>query len=50
MPLFDYYCKDCEKCYEVLVPLSKTKSKIKCPKCKKELKKIISPVYFSVKG
>jgi len=44
--LFDFWCKDCMKTYEVMIPIKKLKTKIKCPHCKKELKKIISPVYF----
>ena len=44
MPLHDYYCLDCQKVFEVLVPLKKTDDAVKCPKCRKTLKKRISPV------
>ena len=49
MPLFDFICKKCEKIFEVIVPLSYSKKKIKCPYCKKQLKKLMSPVYFKVR-
>lgn len=48
-PLHDYFCKDCLKTYEVIVPLDKDNKKVKCPHCKKKLKKLLAPVYFSMK-
>ncbi len=49
MPLYSYYCLDCEKTYEVIVPLKEYGAKVKCPKCKKELKKHIPAVHLSSK-
>ena len=49
MPLYSYICDDCEKYFEVFVPLKKRNQSIKCPHCKKKLRKIISPVYFTFK-
>lgn len=49
MPLFDYICGKCFKQYEVIVPLKDVGKKVKCPHCKKSLKKILTPVYFSIK-
>ena len=48
MPLHDYWCKNCFKMYEVIVPLKKTDEAIKCPDCKKKLKKMITRVYIKV--
>jgi putative FmdB family regulatory protein len=42
MPLQDYYCTNCAKIYEIIVPLAQTDKKIKCPNCKRVLKKHIS--------
>jgi putative FmdB family regulatory protein len=49
MPLYDFWCKDCMKTYEVILPLAKSDEKVKCPHCKKKLKRIIAPVYFTIK-
>lgn len=46
MPLYVKWCKKCEKIYEVLIPLKDYKKKVKCPHCKKELAKILTPVSF----
>ena len=43
MPLYDYYCKKCAKIHEIIVRLDKIDTKIKCPYCKKTLKKLQSP-------
>lgn len=43
MPLQDYHCKNCAKIYEIIVPLAENDKKIKCPECKKVLKKLLSP-------
>jgi len=42
MPMQDYYCKNCAKIYEILVPLAKNDEKIPCPYCKEVLIKHIS--------
>jgi len=49
MPLYNYYFLDCEKTYEVIVPLKEYGTKVECPKCKKDLKKHITPVHLSSK-
>ena len=49
MPLYEYLCENCEKYFEIIVPLKKRNKKIKCPHCKKSLTKIMSPVYFTFK-
>ncbi|MCK4328781.1 zinc ribbon domain-containing protein [candidate division WOR-3 bacterium] len=42
MPLQDYHCKQCNKIFEIIVPLSKNDKEIKCPYCKQTLRKRIS--------
>ena len=49
MPLYTFVCKECEKIYEVIVPLKDYGTKVKCPHCKKKLEMKIMPVYFTVK-
>jgi len=48
MPMYDYRCEDCDKTFEIYVPLDKLEEEIKCPYCKKPLKKEMSPVFFKV--
>jgi len=38
-PLYDYRCDKCEETYEIFVPLAKLDEKIKCPECKRLLKR-----------
>jgi len=46
MPLYSYYCIACLKTYEITIPLSRYGEKVKCPHCKRILKKAITPVYL----
>ncbi len=48
MPLYEYLCAECRKILEVIVPLEKYGQKIYCPHCKKEVKRIMSPVMFRI--
>lgn len=48
MPLFDFVCGKCLKKYEIIIPLKEMDKKVKCPHCKKELKKIMAPVFFRI--
>lgn len=43
-PLFDYYCIDCMKKYEIIVPLKKYDDIVVCPHCAKKLTRAIGPV------
>ena len=47
-PLFAYLCPKCLKGYEMMVPLEKTDKPVKCPKCKKKMRKIITPPNFRI--
>ena len=49
LPLYTYWCKKCEKLYEVMIKLKDYGTEVKCPHCKKETEKIITPVRFSIK-
>ena len=44
MSLHDYMCQHCERVFEVSVPIDKVDSQVKCPICKKPLRKRIAPV------
>lgn len=48
MPLYEYVCSRCQKLFEIIVPLDKYGKKIRCPHCRKQLKKIMSPVMFKI--
>lgn len=52
MPLYEYYCTDCEITREALLPVPKTKTdtrKVPCPICKKPMKKYVGKVHLSSK-
>jgi putative FmdB family regulatory protein len=48
MPIYEYVCETCMKILEFKVPLEKFETKIKCPHCKKVVKRIMSPVLFRI--
>lgn len=50
MPLYQFLCTDCLKLLEFMIPLAKFESKVYCPHCKKEVKRILSPVMFRIKN
>jgi len=41
MPLFDFYCKSCDKTFELL---AKSSSKPVCPECNGEIEKQLSRI------
>jgi putative FmdB family regulatory protein len=52
MPLYDYFCKECLKKYEVIIrleDLEEQKDKVQCPHCAGLLEKILSAPYFVVR-
>jgi len=49
MPLYDYKCSQCGDIFEVLQKITEDPLK-HCPKCKGEIKRIISPVGIIFKG
>jgi putative FmdB family regulatory protein len=50
MPLYQYMCSNCMKLLEFMVPLDRYDAKIKCPHCKRIVKRILSPVMFRIKS
>ena len=53
MPLYDYFCKECLKRYEVVIKLEdwdKTKDEVPCHHCQGALERIPSAPYFVVKS
>lgn len=49
MPLYQFICYHCSRPYEVFMKLAKANVKVRCPVCKKALKKVILPVRFKVR-
>ncbi len=33
MPVYEYYCRDCQKRFEALRPMSQIDAPIECPRC-----------------
>jgi putative FmdB family regulatory protein len=48
MPLYEFYCFDCSKYYEIIIKLKDYDKKPKCPHCGKELKKLMSAPMFKI--
>ena len=50
MPLYDFYCKNCLKRYEIIIKLAnfEDKKKASCPHCGEKLQEIIHPPCFRV--
>jgi putative FmdB family regulatory protein len=48
MPVYEMWCRHCNKLFRVMVPLKYFGEKIRCRYCKKELKMEISAPYFVV--
>jgi putative FmdB family regulatory protein len=40
-PLYHYNCKKCKKVYGLIIPMKYYDSVIPCPKCDKDMEKII---------
>lgn len=49
MPIYEYFCKECDKVYEILVFNGKDEPE-KCEKCGSLLEKIISKANFKLNG
>ena len=49
MPSYDFYCKDCQKVYDIYVPLKILDNPVKCPHCEKDMTKMLSTPYFVVR-
>lgn len=49
MPIYEYECSNCENTFEIMQRFSDEPLK-ECPKCKGQLKKLISHTSFVFKG
>lgn len=49
MPIYEYRCKGCKKEFEVLQKIT-DEPLAACPKCGKQVKRLISQTSFSLKG
>jgi putative FmdB family regulatory protein len=51
MPIYEYVCKDCDKIFEALRPMSQADEPIACAHCgKKHTKRMISRCYAESGG
>jgi putative FmdB family regulatory protein len=46
--LYSYWCKHCQKYFEILVPLKDCDMEIKCKYCGKVLRKLVTSCSFRV--
>jgi len=49
MPIYEYHCSSCNEHFEVMQKISELHLAA-CPKCGKEVKRLISQTAFSLKG
>ena len=42
MPIYEYFCPDCESKFELLRPLSKSNEGAECPRCHKKAERALS--------
>jgi putative FmdB family regulatory protein len=49
MPLYEYSCDKCKHTFELMRNVNET-TKVNCPKCGLEAKKMISATSFQLKG
>lgn len=48
MPLYDYYCPNCNKRFEVILPLKDSDVQLECKYCGQVMEKIICAPMFKV--
>jgi len=48
--MYQYKCDECQKIFEMLIPLKEFEQtkEIDCPKCGKKIKRIMCPVMFKI--
>jgi putative FmdB family regulatory protein len=42
MAIYEYYCPQCRRVFEVMLPMSKADSPVFCPKCNSRGEKLLS--------
>lgn len=47
MPLYECRCEPCDLTFEVLAPLSASRTSQRCPECGRRSRRVISPVTFA---
>jgi putative FmdB family regulatory protein len=47
--IYTYECNKCSKRFEGDVKLKDSDKKVNCPRCKREMVKILTPIRFSIK-
>jgi putative FmdB family regulatory protein len=47
--IYTFECKQCKKRFEGHFKLEDSEKKVKCPRCKKDMQKILTPIRFSFK-
>ena len=45
-----FECKPCLKRFEIGVELKDFDKKVKCPRCKKAMKRVLQPLRFKING
>ena len=42
MPIYEYYCRNCEKIFELMRPITEANDTARCPDCGAECEKLVS--------
>ena len=50
MPIYEFECKSCKEIFEKIISIREDSSNIRCPKCSKLAKKLISRNRFILSG
>ncbi len=48
--MYEYSCVECQKVFNIMVPLARYDEEIFCPHCGQKLERHISSCYFKVKN
>jgi len=48
MPLYEYYCENCEEVFEALRSLSSSDNPVPCPKCDRDAERIMPTTFASM--
>ena len=48
MPLYEYYCENCDKVFDSLQPISRSDQPVACPKCGRDADRIMPTTFATM--